>query len=138
MTLKAEGLYEKVDEMKIKVNSFKTSAEEIVEIANQTNLLSLNAAIEAARAGENGRGFAVVASEVKELSQMSSKAAEATVMDQDKMLEMIIEISKIADIVNHKSDNLKKAIERISNVMERISAMEQEIASVTENLAKGR
>ncbi|MDD6794514.1 MAG: [Fe-Fe] hydrogenase large subunit C-terminal domain-containing protein [Clostridiaceae bacterium] len=138
MTLKAEGLYEKVDEMKIKVNSFKTSAEEIVEIANQTNLLSLNAAIEAARAGENGRGFAVVASEVKELSQMSSKAAEATVMDQDKMLGMIIEISKIADIVNHKSDNLKKAIERISNVMERISAMEQEIASVTENIAKGK
>lgn len=117
MTTTAESLYEKVDTMKDKVNNFKLSTKEIVGIASQTNMLSLNASIEAARAGEAGKGFAVVATEVKKLSDMSSKVAESTVKDQNEMLKMIVDIYKVADIVNQKSESLKGAIDKISSIV---------------------
>lgn len=114
----AETLYGKVDSMKNMVNNFKNSSQEIVGIASQTNMLSLNASIEAARAGEAGRGFAVVATEVKKLSSMSSKVAESTVKDQNEMLKMIVDIYKVADTINEKSESLKEVISSIQKAVE--------------------
>ena len=113
----ASDLYKKVDGIKEKANNLQNSSKEIVGIASQTNMLSLNASIEAARAGEAGKGFAVVATEVKKLSDMSSKVAESTVKDQKEMLKMIEDIYKIADLVNEKSEILKEAIESISSTV---------------------
>lgn len=117
----SESLYAKVDTMKDKVNNFKISTKEIVGIASQTNMLSLNASIEAARAGEAGKGFAVVATEVKKLSDMSSKVAESTVKEQNEMLKIIVDIYKVADIVNQKSESLKESISKISSIVQETS-----------------
>lgn len=73
----------------------------INEIANKTNLLSLNASIEAARAGEAGRGFAVVAKEIQELAARSRQAAE--------------DIGKIVRELESKSNNSVQSIEKIQD-----------------------
>ena len=112
----AKELIEKVDAIKEKANNLQNSSKEIVGIASQTNMLSLNASIEAARAGEAGKGFAVVATEVKKLSHMSSKVAESTVKDQNEMLKMINEIYKLIENLAESNGKFRSVINQISEI----------------------
>lgn len=108
----------------------------IQSIARQTQLLAINASIESSKAGEAGKGFAVVASEIKDLSEISSKAADAiydvcmemnaNVGNIRSCFEEIISFMKndIMDVFNNMQDiseNLKASIEGLNSDMDKIS-----------------
>ncbi len=146
------------------VDQIGTLADTIAEIADQINLLSLNASIEAARAGDAGKGFAVVASEINKLASSTSEAVEqiretidgvqeafgtlsnssgellefikeTVTPDYDNFVNVAKQYGDDADSFGGSSENIAQMVENIRSAMEEVSKAIQNIAESTQDTA---
>ena len=129
-----QSLYSSVSSVHDVLTQINKVTEFIASVANQSNMLGLNASIEAARVGEMGKGFAVVANEVRKLSIQSKETVpKITQLTQD-IQNRIEEINKKCKLSLQACEEQAAATEEISASIEDLSSLTDEMNSISKNL----
>lgn len=138
-------IYEQTNTTNTSAQKIKEATALITDIAEETNLLSLNASIEAARAGEQGRGFAVVAAQIQKLAEQSNESARqieeiitSLLADSEKAVDTMEEVK---EIMGQQNVNVKKTDEQVNQVLGQVDQAIEAIGRVavkTEKLNEAR
>ncbi|TRX61090.1 methyl-accepting chemotaxis protein [Carboxylicivirga sp. M1479] len=148
-TLAMEGVTAASDESAKSVRNINSRIKVVVEIAEKTDLLAINAAVEAARAGDQGKGFAVVAAEVRKLAERSQLAAQeivdltqkgqkATEESNEQLKELLPKIRKTTQLVEEistASQEQQVGVGQVNNAMQQLSMVTQKHTSAAEEMA---
>lgn len=140
LQMKKQGeVSEEVSRVVSKLNASTTEISQIVDIitgiADQTNLLSLNAAIEAARAGEQGRGFAVVADEVRKLAEQSSASAKEIYSLINGVQSEAERSVQVMNMSRHEFETAQKVINEVGAYFKDIIAKVQDLGTQMQDVA---
>jgi|AntRauTorcE11897_2_1112592.scaffolds.fasta_scaffold01350_4 methyl-accepting chemotaxis protein len=129
LAVRMHGLLEVIERLDTGSQNIGQVINTITEIAEQTNLLALNAAIEAARAGEQGRGFAVVADEVR---QLATRTQDATGKIDRIIAEVQSAASDVSEAITHGSEEAESCASQAQAAGEALDAISQSVRQVTE------
>lgn len=138
-------IYQQTNTTNESAQEIHKATELIASIANETNLLALNASIEAARAGESGRGFAVVAEQIKNLAEQSNESAKTIdgiiknlLEESEQAVKTMNTVDAIIGLQADKVETTKRVFDKVSGGLQVTIDGIESIASNTEKLAHAR